>query len=70
MKNEDRLFELYKIYIPLMYDYNRGFYGNKKKNLREIKWDALDQAKMALEYFNKIIEEQGKEYGRTSNRSD
>ena len=58
MKNEDRLFELYKIYIPLMYDYNRGFYGHKKKNLREIKWDALDQAEKALEYFNRKLKEE------------
>lgn len=70
MKNEDRLFELFKIYIPVMYEYNRFECKNSQVSLREVRIDALDAAEIALEYFNNKIEEQGKEHGRTSNRSD
>ena len=57
MKNEDRLFELYKIYIPVMFEYNRFDHMNSHINLGEVRADALDQAEKALEYFNNIIEE-------------
>ena len=56
MKNEDRLFELYKIYIPVMYEYNRHEHPISQVNLRRIRVDALDQAEKALEYFNEKIE--------------
>ena len=70
MKNEDRLFELFKIYIPVMYEYNRAFDMYRAVNLRDVRIDALDAAEIALEYFNNKIEEQGKEHGRSDNRSD
>jgi hypothetical protein len=57
MKNEDRLFELYKIYIPVMYEYNQRFDNYHAVNLGEVRADALDQAEKALEYFNSKIEE-------------
>ena len=57
MKNEDRLFELYKIYIPVMFEYNRFDHMNSHINLGEVRADALDQAEKALEYFNNKIEE-------------
>jgi len=57
MKNEDRLFELFKIYIPVMYEYNRFDHMNSQVNLGEVRADALDQAEKALEYFNNKIEE-------------
>jgi hypothetical protein len=57
MKNEDRLFELYKIYIPVMYEWNYSFDRHRAVNLGEVRRDALDQAEKALEYFNEKIEE-------------
>ena len=57
MKNEDRLFELFKIYIPVMYEYNRFEHMNSQVNLGEVRAEALYQAEKALEYFNNKIEE-------------
>ena len=57
MKNDDRLFQLYKIYIPVMYEYNHSFDRHRAVNLWEVRRDALDQAEKALEYFNEKIEE-------------
>lgn len=64
MNEKDKLFELYKIYISINNDYNNRFYS-----VHDFAKESLEDAKVALEYFNSQLKE-GEQNGKRNNRSD
>ena len=63
MNEQDKLFELYKIYIPINYDYEKGI------NFEKIREESFKDAKEALQYFNNQLKKE-EQNGRTNSGSD
>ena len=56
MNEQDKLFELYKIYISINYDIEKHF--NNVYDFTKIRRESLEDAKVALEYFNSQLKEE------------
>ena len=56
MNEKDKLFELYKIYIPINYDHQKHF--DNVFDFAKIRRESLEDAKVALEYFNSQLKEE------------
>ena len=56
MNEKDKLFELYKIYISINYDFEKHF--NNIYDFTKIRRESLEDAKVALEYFNRKLKEE------------
>lgn len=56
MNEKDKLFELYKIYISINYDYEKHF--NNVHDFAKTRKESLEDAKVALEYFNSQLKEE------------
>ena len=56
MNEKDKLFELYKIYISINYDYEK--HCKNVHDFTKIRIESLKDAKVALEYFNRKLKEE------------
>jgi hypothetical protein len=68
MNYEDRIFELYKIYIPIMYDHAKNY--GEELSFKEVREYALRASFKAIEHFNNSIMIQGKQDGKRDNGND